>query len=214
MKKAGHIQAANTTPAFATHVPGRALRQAAGRTGFAGGYSGNQAALRRLSRTTPQLQRKLEIGATNDPLESQADVAADQVMGMSNSASMGGLHRKCASCEQEDVKVNRKENAQSRDAGHAPPIVHQTINSPGEPLDAATREFFEPRFGADFSDVRVHSDPVAQQSASAVNARAYAAGHNIVLGAGASPGVNPLVAHELAHVAQNKDRARRRRDSP
>jgi hypothetical protein len=54
----------------------------------------------------------------------------------------------------------------------------------------------------DFSGVRVHSDKVAQQSAAAVNALAYATGSDIVLGTGATPGVNRLIAHELAHVAQ------------
>jgi hypothetical protein len=142
------------------------------------------------------------VGSTSDPLEAEADRAAEQVMRMSAPASPDVLHRKCAACEEEDAKVNRKENAQANDGGQAPPIVHQALSSPGQPLDHATRAFFEPRFGVDFSNVRVHSDSVAQQSAAAVNALAYATGSNIVLGAGASPGVNRLVAHELAHVAQ------------
>ena len=43
----------------------------------------------------------------------------------------------------------------------APPIVHEVLRSPGQPLDAATRAFMEPRFGHDFSKVRVHTDEKA-----------------------------------------------------
>jgi hypothetical protein len=82
--------------------------------GFAG-YSGNQAALRRLSRTAPRLQPKLTVGAVDDPLEVEADRVADQVMRMPDpalsTASPAALQRKCAGCEKEDddEKVQRKE---------------------------------------------------------------------------------------------------------
>ena len=51
-----------------------------------------------------------------------------------------------------------------------PPIVHEVLHSAGQPLDAATLAFMEPRFGHDFSKVRVHSDTRASESAKAVNA--------------------------------------------
>jgi hypothetical protein len=51
-----------------------------------------------------------------------------------------------------------------------PPIVHEVLRSVGQPLDPATRAFFEPRFGHDFSQVRIHGDTKAAQSAQAVNA--------------------------------------------
>jgi hypothetical protein len=164
-------------------------------------FPGNQAALRRLSRTTPKIQCSLQVGAVNDPLESEADRAADHVMRMTGPTASGVVQRKCAACEEED-KVHTKNNGQTQAEGSAPPIVSQALSSPGQPLDAATRAFFEPRFGMDFSSVRVHSDKVAQQSAASVNALAYAAGADIVLGTGATPGINRLIAHELAHVAQ------------
>lgn len=64
----------------------------------------------------------------------------------------------------------------------------------------------EPRFGTDFSDVRVHSDARAAESADAVQARAFTVGRHVVLGAGenavdTSAG-RALLAHELAHVVQ------------
>ncbi|MGH9764799.1 MAG: DUF4157 domain-containing protein, partial [Blastocatellia bacterium] len=80
------------------------------------------------------------------------------------------------------------------------------MRSPGRALDQPTRAFFEPRFGHDFSRVRVHSDARAAESASAVNALAYTVGSNIVFAeqqfaAGSERG-RRLLAHELAHVVQ------------
>jgi len=91
---------------------------------------------------------------------------------------------------------------------HAPPIVHAVVQSPGRPLDPATRNFFEPRFGHDLSSVRVHTDARADASAQAVNANAYTVGQNIVFGAGQfaphQPDGRKLLAHELAHVIQQR----------
>ncbi len=90
-----------------------------------------------------------------------------------------------------------------------PPIVHEVLHSPGQPLDAETRAFFQPRFGHDFSDVRVHTDAKAVESAQAINALAYTLGQNVVFGAGQySPESREgrrLLAHELTHVVQQID---------
>jgi len=87
-----------------------------------------------------------------------------------------------------------------------PPIVHDVLNSPGQALDASTRSFMEPRFGHDFSGVRVHTDARAAQSARAVNALAYTVGRDVVFGAGlyipGTMGGKRLLAHELTHVVQ------------
>jgi hypothetical protein len=56
------------------------------------------------------------------------------------------------------------------------------VRSHGEPLDPVTRAFMEPRFGQDFSSVRVHSGAAAEQSAREVSAQAYTVGHDIVFG--------------------------------
>jgi hypothetical protein len=90
-----------------------------------------------------------------------------------------------------------------------PAIVHDVLRSPGQPLDAATRAFFEPRFGHDFSRVRLHTDARASESAQAVNALAYTVGPDIVFRAGqysaGSAAGNRLMAHELAHVLQQEN---------
>ncbi len=94
-------------------------------------------------------------------------------------------------------------------ANAVPSLVHEVLRSPGQPLDAATRAFIEPRFGHDFSGVRVHADAKAAESARAVNARAYTVGENVVFGAGQfMPTAHTgqlLLAHELTHVMQQSN---------
>jgi outer membrane protein OmpA-like peptidoglycan-associated protein len=183
---------------------------------------GNQAALRRLDRAArrpPILQPKLEVGAVDDPLEREAEAVADAVMRMPDPAAAAAasaappqVSRKCAACEAEDKKKLQMKPAGTADAAgrEAPPIVHEVLRSPGEPLGAATRAFFEPRFGCDFSGVRTHTDGKAAESARAVDALAYTVGQNIVLAGGQyvpmGIGGRRLLAHELAHVLQQSER--------
>jgi hypothetical protein len=127
------------------------------------------------------------------------------------------LQRRCAACEKEEAKllhkcahceVEEKSRLQRKEAGHAPriapPIVHNVLSSPGQPLDAATRSFMEPRFGHDFSRVRIHIDSLATESARAVNALAYTVGSSIVFDrhyyAPETHKGRELLAHELTHV--------------
>jgi hypothetical protein len=99
-------------------------------------------------------------------------------------------------------------SARSLTSAEGPPIVNEVLGSPGQPLDPASRAFMEPRFGYDFSRVRVHSDSQAAKSAGAVNAQAYTVGSDIVFGANHQKLGNQshqrLLAHELAHVIQQR----------
>ncbi len=90
--------------------------------------------------------------------------------------------------------------------GEAPPIVHEVIGTAGQPLGPGVRSFFEPRFGHDFSNVRVHTGQKAGESARLVNANAYTVGSHVVFAAGCNQfdrqnGLH-LLAHELSHVVQ------------
>jgi hypothetical protein len=171
---------------------------------------GNQARLRRMANGQP-LQARLTIGAVDDPLEREADAAADRVMRMADpqvSLSAGPtLSRKCATCEEEEG-LERKAAGPGMAGEAAPPIVDSVLNAPGQALDPTAHAFMAARFGTDFADVRVHTDAQAAQSAAAVNARAYTVGRNIVFGAGQyGPGHDAgrhLLAHELAHVVQQR----------
>lgn len=86
--------------------------------------------------------------------------------------------------------------------------VLDVIGSGGQPLDAQTRADMEARLGADFSDVRVHTDSAASESAKAVGAHAYTVGSDVVFQAGrfdpSSHEGRTTLAHELTHVVQQR----------
>lgn len=143
------------------------------------------------------LQRKLTIGASNDPLELEADRVADQVL-----------------ARQPGPIVSNAPPHIQRYAGHAaeqadasvPPSVHQTLADPGRPLALSLQQDMGQRFGHDFSSVRVHTNAKATESAKSVSALAYTVGRNIVF---QSDHYKPeltegkrLLAHELTHVVQ------------
>jgi len=165
------------------------------------------------------------IGAPDDVFERKADRTADEVLAMdgprfgwSISRMIGSapLQRKCAcggsggpdgECEGcKDKKALQRRSTGGSGPATAPPITEQVLRSPGRPLDATTREFFEPRFGYDFGKVRIHSDAAAAESAQGVNALAYTVGNHIAFGPGAYQPQRgegrQLLAHELAHVVQ------------
>jgi hypothetical protein len=134
-----------------------------------------------------QVQTKLAMNHPGDEYEQEADRAADQLT------------------RAPGAQLKRRATGQ-RVSTDVPTIVHEVLRSSGQPLDAATRTFMEPRFGHDFSQVRVHTDAQAAESARALNALAYTVGRDVVFGRGQyAPGANPgrkLMAHELAHVVQ------------
>jgi outer membrane protein OmpA-like peptidoglycan-associated protein len=181
--------------------------------------AGNQARLRALSRTPPHLQAKLQIGAVDDPLEREADAVAEDVLraptpthpGLPTQAMLPApvtLRRSCAACEKDEKLQRQTDGAGVETAGDVPYSVQETLRSPGQRLDPDTRAFFEPRFGVDFSAVRVHADGQAAQSASDVGARAYAVSNHIAFASGhfapTSDAGRRLLAHELTHTVQQR----------
>jgi hypothetical protein len=87
-------------------------------------------------------------------------------------------------------------------------LLAEAQASPGLPLDATTRSFMEPRFGHDFSGVRVHADPSSALAARALDARAFTVGDHIHFAAGhyapRGGAGQRMIAHELAHVVQQR----------
>jgi hypothetical protein len=183
------------------------------------------------------IQRKLTVNAPGDAYEQEADRVSEQVMRMheprtaaahaisaASAGSAADVQRACecgGTCndckkkhpEGDHARVQMKAAGTANAGGvEAPPIVHEVLRSPGQPLDPATRAFMEPRFGQDFSGVRVHTDAKAAESARAVNAKAYTAGKNVVFGAGQyGPGTDAgqrLLGHELTHVVQQGESGR------
>ena len=135
------------------------------------------------------------LAPANHPLEKAADVTASQALSRGN-ADVG---------RQPEFARGVGPSTFARGAA-LPRSVGDVLGRAGQPLDGATRAYFEPRFGRDFSDVRVHHDEAAGGSARAIAAQAFTAGPHIVFGRGQwqphSPGGRNLMAHELAHVAQ------------
>jgi len=120
-------------------------------------------------------------------------------------ATAGGECSECAK-KREVLQRAATSSEQVESEESVPGIVHDVLRSPGRPLDRSTRAYFEPRFGADFSRVRVHTDAKAVESARAINASAYTAGRDVVFDAGRlAPETSSgrrLLAHELTHVLQ------------
>lgn len=143
------------------------------------------------------------LGATVKPV---AGPVLQRKCACGNQAGGGG---ECAECQKKNHELQRKvAEPESAGAHHEaiPPIVNQVLDSSGQPLDASTRSFMEPRFDHDFSGVRVHTDTRAAESAEAVNAHAYTVGNDVVFAPGQyQPGTesgNAVLAHELSHVVQ------------
>ena len=211
-----------TSPTFSWDIGSVALSAPDDVRKNPGGNAVSALASGRWARSPLAIQPKLEVGAVDDPLECEADRVAEQVMRMPDPAAPAGtsdgnvLQRKCANCEEEEedveetpTKIARKASDEAAaSAAEVPPIVRDVLRSPGQPLDAATRDFFEPRFSYDFAQVRVHTDSRAAQSVRAVGAQAYTVGRHIAFGAakfapGSAEG-QELLAHELTHAVQQR----------
>ena len=105
------------------------------------------------------------------------------------------------------IQPDRKdESALPKVTGGMPPVVQSVLAEEGRPLEEGLRAQMESRYGMDFSQVRIHTDARAAQSAAAVQADAYTAGRDVVFGEGRYAPQNGegrrLLAHELAHVVQ------------
>jgi len=145
------------------------------------------------------LQAHLNISRPGDRFEAEADRIADRVVRAPDQFT----HSPAPSLQRQAVSATA---AVAGEVTGAPPVVQEVLDSPGQPLDAATRSFMEARFGHDFGRVRVHAGARADASARAVDARAYTVGRDIVFAEGRyEPGTDAgrrLLAHELTHVLQ------------
>lgn len=164
-------------------------------------------------------QAKLTVSKPSDPMEQEADRVAEQVMRMPDSQLSSGVceacdsegqtsvHRMCTDCEEELQRqpLEDEEPLGSSELSEVESHI-STLDGSGEALPETVRDFFEPRFGRDFSSVRVHTNTTAGESALALNARAFTLGHHIVFGDGEyqpqSDAGRRLLAHELTHVVQ------------
>jgi peptidoglycan hydrolase-like protein with peptidoglycan-binding domain len=163
------------------------------------------------------LQARLSVSQPGDPLERQADAMAERVMGgasavtpsnaaLAPAAQAPPVQRRCAACDEE---AQRKEaGGTAGPASHAAGAEVTPIPGAGVPLPSDVRSYFEPRFGSDFSRVRVHTGDRADHAARALNAHAYTMRNDIVFAEGRySPNTadgRRLLAHELTHTVQQQ----------
>jgi hypothetical protein len=110
------------------------------------------------------------------------------------------------------IRLERQKTPESfwpeQQSATIPESVHEVLETRGQSLDSKARAFMEPRFRYDFSQIRIHSDEPAAESARDVNALAYTVGNDVVFGQGQyAPETQEgrrLLAHELTHVIQQK----------
>ena len=216
-------------PIFAPVQSGLLQRKSllGGAPGLAGEFADYRG--KRLVSQPPLVQAKLTINQPNDRYEQEADRVAEQVMRMPEP----GMQRQVKHKEEEEetlkmfqitpliqrqVDPNEEMEGEEeliltkRTSGQTPQVssILQTqihsLRGGGQPLSPFLRNFFEPRFGHDFSRVRIHDDNRTAESARILNAQAYTVGWDVMFGAGRySPETTEgrrLLAHELTHVTQ------------
>ena len=167
-----------------------------------------------VSRSSVAIQRKMRIGPVDDPLEREADRVADAVVARQPvgalSSSPASIQSKCAGCEKEEEKSVRRKCTQCSGETHAvggsADMAAKAVSQGGAPLTRAQRGYFEPRFGRNFSAIRVHTDHEAMSAAERIDARAYTLGGDIAFARGEyrpdTDSGRRLIAHELAHTLQ------------
>lgn len=210
-----------------TTIPSHAKHIMRAESGFSPAF-GNQALQHLLQARA--IQPKLKISQPGDAYEQEADRVADTVMRMPEAGPVTlstqdpgrSIQRACTECEdevqrqaigaeQEDDVVpdetgmpKRSPGASSQNAAAVADV--QVPREGGQPLSTGVRAFMEPRFGFDFSHVRVHTGEKAAESSHDLRASAYTVGSNIFFNAGEyQPGSfagRKLLAHELTHVVQ------------
>jgi hypothetical protein len=232
--------ATNVAQAMAAHAPppmhptARGLRQAnvlqmqrsLGNAHFQRTLASARQAEHRPAQVLP-FQTKLKVNTPDDTYEQEADQVADHVMRMDVSmtalvpqeeeaeepdaplaaATTLGVQRKTIAYEQAGIQPS-VENGE-----HAQTDVETQLNGnkgAGSPLPDEVRTFMEPRFGTDFSQVRVHTGNDAAEISQSLHAQAFTYGSDIYYGAGKSPGTNDLTAHELTHVVQQTGAVQRK----
>lgn len=168
----------------------------------------------------PAVQAKRTDDSAEDGFEQEAEQISEQIMRMPDSQAQDSCScaAGCPQCKSKPslqkspgIQTRRLQGSAAQ-TGPIPPAVQEVLATPGTSLDEATRSFMGSRFRQDFSQVRVHTDAKAAESAMAMNALAYTVGRHVVFGAGQyAPekiAGRRLLAHELTHVVQQNSGSR------
>ncbi|MCL4507517.1 MAG: DUF4157 domain-containing protein [Chloroflexi bacterium] len=175
---------------------------------------GNRAVSRLIAGRRAAIQAKLTVGAADDPYEREADRVATQVMSanaaggadVSRQEDETGAQRKAAPSITPLAQRREVDMHGSFDAGEGVEQQLSASKSSGKPLPSDLRAQFEPRFGADFNAVRVHTGSQSDSLSRSIGAQAFTHSNHIYMAEGAynpgSAGGKHLLAHELTHVVQ------------
>jgi hypothetical protein len=160
---------------------------------------------RYVQRVVAGIQTKLKVGQPGDKYEQEADRVADAVMRMQEprvqrlaekdeliqTKTLAGqitqlLQSQVGEVEREEKEILQTKEHSDRTYEVSPDLESriQSLKGGGQPLPESVRTFFEPRFGYEFSQVRVHTDGRAADTAQAMNARAFTTGKDVVFGVG------------------------------
>ncbi|MGN6268103.1 MAG: eCIS core domain-containing protein [Ginsengibacter sp.] len=173
------------------------------------------------------IQRKLSVGAVDDPLEDEADNMADKVMRM---PEQNFIQRKCAHCEEEERAqrkplesfIQKKCTACEEEEAQRKPLASfiqkkqssannsviasdnvsnqiQSTKNRGAAMHETTKSFMESRFGTDFSNVKIHTGNYALQLSKELNAQAFTVGNDIYFNEGKYQPESFAGKHLLAH---------------
>jgi hypothetical protein len=144
---------------------------------------------------TPLVQRK-DDEEEEEKVQAKSEAAGDSVL----------IWRQEEEEKEEEPLQAKRDSGESQVVGESTESRIDALQGGGTPLHPSVRAFMEPRFGVNFSDVHVHTDGDASETARAVHAQAFTVGRDVVFSAGQydpeSESGKKLLAHELAHVVQ------------
>jgi len=154
---------------------------------------------------TPKMEHGLESASSGLSPAQRRLMGLQQSLGNRFVVNMLGANQ----AGTETTETQRESNAASGLGSHSNPSGHSAVPRPdsGQPLNPETRSAMESRFGQDFSQVRVHTDTASGNAAQALHAQAFTMGNDVFFDSGKyRPDPNdPLLAHELAHVVQQRE---------
>ena len=198
-KSSASQESAPLDPGAALHTPGQVIRLQR--------VAGNRAVGQLIQQKARPgvVQAKLTVGPAKDAFEQEADRVAAAVV---NAPAQAEVAQRAPE-EEEELQAKPDLQRNSSDGFEAGDEIEHRLEGQkgsGSPLPAETRAFMEPRFGADFSGVQLHTDSAAAQLSRDLNAQAFTRGPDIFMGSGTyNPGTSSgkeLLAHELTHVVQ------------
>jgi hypothetical protein len=156
-----------------------------------------------------ELLQSKPLGSRLSPIiQRQPEDEEEEIQTKLKDGGTAFVQRQTEGEEEEELLQTKSAGGQKRTAANDLAARIQSLRGGGRPLSKSERTFFEPHFGYDFSNVRIHADDRAAETARDINANAFTHGPHIIFGAGQyapdSGQGRHLLAHELSHVVQQQ----------